>query len=419
MDTRRRLVRRLILLALIVVLLLVFPIALQLEEIARRGEIDFLAFYTAGQIVACGEGEQLYDFETQARLQKELVGRPYPLPFYHPPFEALLFVPLAWLPYPAAYVAWAAANLAILWLLALWLAPYFRPLPPPWRFALLLCAAVPIGLTMLQGQDVLLLLLLVTLSFAALKEGSDFRAGCWLALGQFKFQLVWPLALLFAARRNTRFLAGFAATSVVLLIVSGLVVGVDGVWNYPRVLWELNQALESRLQQDERAIYPADMPNLRGLLWAVAGNALPAGGFPVLVALLSFGLLAWVFRQWGEAASREAPPLELRFSLALVVTLLVSYHAHLHDLSLLVLPALLLLAHLNAAEDAQKLRRGRGLCALLLLLAPLCLFLLQWRKLYLLSLVLLGLAWLAATEMVRSKEQPAPKADSTNQRFND
>ena len=399
MDTRRRLVRRLILLALIVVLLLVFPIVPQLEEIARRGEIDFLAFYTAGQLVARGQGEQLYDFETQAQLQKELVGRPYPLPFYRPPFEALLFVPLAWLPYPTAYIAWGAANLLMLWLLALWLGPYFRPLPAAWRLALLLSAAVPIGLTMLQGQDVLLLLLLFTLTFTALKESSDFRAGCWLALGQLKFQLVWPLALLFVVRRNPKFLAGFAATSIALLMVSGLVVGLDGLWSYPRVLWELNQALESRLQQDERAIYPADMPNLRGLLWAVGGDAVPTGVLHAVLALLSLGLLVWALRPWGEKPGGDTPEFDRRFSLALVVTLLISYHAHLHDFSVLLLPALLLLTHLNVAGDPHKLRRGRALCALLLLLAPLCLLLLQWRQLYLLSLGLLGLAWLAATEI--------------------
>jgi hypothetical protein len=413
MDTRRRLVRRLALLGLIVVLLLAFPIGPQLEEVARRGEIDFLAFYTAGQIVARGQGEQLYDFETQARLQKELVGRGYPLPFYHPPFEALLFVPLAWLPYPAAYMTWGAANLLMLWLLALWLGPYFRPLPPAWRFTLLLSAAVPIGLTILQGQDVLLLLLLFVLAFAALKGNAEFRAGCFLALGQFKFQLVWPLALLFVVRRNTKLLAGFAATSLALLIASCLIVGLEGLWSYPRLLWELNQALENRLQQDERAIYPADMPNLRGLVWALAGNALPAGAFHLLVALLSLGLVVWTNRQWGEATPREVPAFDLQFSLALVLTLLISYHAHLHDFSLLVLPAVLLLAHLNADDDARKMRRGRGLCVLLLLLVPLSLLLLQWRQLYLLSLGLLGLAWLAATELGRSR------ADSTNQPFND
>src|SRR4029079_16102116 len=81
------------------------------REIAA-GYPDFTIFYTAGKVVNEGRGRQVYDLETQFALQRsfapEVKHRENALPFNHPPFEALLFVPLAGLPYVAAYLVWAA-----------------------------------------------------------------------------------------------------------------------------------------------------------------------------------------------------------------------------------------------------------------------------------------------------------------------
>ena len=62
--------------------------------------IPFTIFYTAGKcIVPQGHGRQLYDLRTQFAIQREFASevkhRENPLPFNHPPFEALLFAPLA------------------------------------------------------------------------------------------------------------------------------------------------------------------------------------------------------------------------------------------------------------------------------------------------------------------------------------
>ena len=80
------------------------------REIAA-GYPDFTIFYTAGKAVNEGRGRQLYDLETQLALQRgfapEVKRRENALPFNHPPFEALLFVPLASLPYVTAYLVWA------------------------------------------------------------------------------------------------------------------------------------------------------------------------------------------------------------------------------------------------------------------------------------------------------------------------
>src|SRR6202007_3182113 len=83
-----------------------------------RGDPDFTVFYTAGKILRQGHGAQLYQSNTQLAVQAEFARnsdiRRGPLPYIHPPFEALFFLPLTFLSYAHAFVAWNLINLAIL-----------------------------------------------------------------------------------------------------------------------------------------------------------------------------------------------------------------------------------------------------------------------------------------------------------------
>ena len=154
------------------------------REIAT-GYPDFTIFYTAGKCIIQGHGRQLYDLETQFAIQREFASevkrRENPLPFNHPPFEGLLFAPLARLPYVAAYLVWAAFNLAPS------LHGIFPGLP-----LLAMFAFFPLVMALMQGQDSILLLFLYGLAFLALAAGRAFVAGLCLGLALFKFQLVLP-----------------------------------------------------------------------------------------------------------------------------------------------------------------------------------------------------------------------------------
>ncbi len=90
------------------------------------GYADFSAFYGAGHILKDGRASGLYDYQEQGRVQARLFSKIYPsrgpLFFNHPPFESLLFVPLAYLSYFWAYVVWAGFGLLVLFLLPLLLA---------------------------------------------------------------------------------------------------------------------------------------------------------------------------------------------------------------------------------------------------------------------------------------------------------
>ena len=55
-------------------------------------------------------------------------------------------------------------------------------------------------LNFLQGQDSLLLLLVMTLAVAEMKQGRDFTAGCLLGCGLFKFHVILSFVLLVASQ---------------------------------------------------------------------------------------------------------------------------------------------------------------------------------------------------------------------------
>src|SRR2546426_11491671 len=84
----------------------------------RKGYPDFTIFYSAGKIVRQGLGSKLYDEQTQYRVQQEVAAgvsiRQGPLPYNHPPFEALIFVPFTSPPYFTAYFLCGLAPLLIL-----------------------------------------------------------------------------------------------------------------------------------------------------------------------------------------------------------------------------------------------------------------------------------------------------------------
>ncbi len=304
----------------------------------RAGYPDFTIFYTAGLIVRQGLGSHLYESGLQFRIQQGFAAVPIrkgPLPFNHPPFEALAFVPLTYLPYFAAYLTWVGINLLILISLPALVRPWLAEFAnlPRYFWMLGFLGYFPIFLALVQGQDVIVLLLLYALSFAAMKRRRDFAAGCWLALGLFKFHLVVPTIFILLLQGRRKALYGFLIVGVVLALVSTAAVGWNSALGYPAYLWKLERSL------GQAAIAPADMPNLRGLLSALPGVQDGTTSATALVVSLSLLLLILAALSWRR--TRGGTLQEAGSSLALVTTILVSYHSYAYDLSLLILPILL------------------------------------------------------------------------------
>ena len=406
-SLRRPWIRRLILLLLIGIILVRFPDTGGLKRMLEEGAFDFLAFYTAGTILKEGAREQLYDVEKQAEIQRRLTGRPTPLLYYHPPFDALMFLPLAYLSYPTAYAVWVIANLLVLLAVVGLLLPYLQSLPLFLVALFWLSVVFPVFLSLFQGQMSILLLLIYVATFLALKRKAEFRAGSLLALGLFKFQLVLPLLVVFVVRRWWRGLAGFFSIALVLVFLSVAVVGVGGVLNYALLLWHLPQEVGTEIASDPFGVRAARMPNVRGFITeALRGSTLLGDYATAAVLLVSVALLAWSLRYWFLERDR-GEVFDLQFSLQCVVTLLVSYHTHLNDLALLTLPILLLLVQLRSL-NGYSARPGfaHGVRALLLSLAPAYVVLAHLGRQNLLFWFLLALALLLGAGIRRLSQGP-------------
>ena len=303
----------------------------------RKGYSDFSIYYCAGTMLRQGLGHQLYDDSAQFKIQREfspqVAIRFGALPYNHPPFEAALFVPLTYVPYPVAFALWDLVNMAMLVALPFLLRPYLGHLQncswPLWVLASL--GFFPIFIALLQGQDAILLLCLYVLAFVCLKQNRDIFAGGWLALGLFKPHVVLPFVLLLLVQGRKKILYGFLPAAAVLALVSVAIVGRETILHYPEYVLHLENTMA------RGAIVPSNMPNLRGVL-----NLIPGGnhGVGMLGPVLSMSVFLFAAWQCRVAPSKDL--FNLKFCLAMVASILVSYHLLSYDLSMLMLPLLLL-----------------------------------------------------------------------------
>lgn len=351
-----------------------------------KGYPDFTIYYTAGTMIRQGMGHDLYNNVTQFVVQQQfapqVATRLGALPFNHPPFEALLFVPLAYFPYRVAYLLWTLVNLGMLISLPVLLRPYVPILArlPSFGWTTAGLAFFPIFFALLQGQDAILLAFLYGLAFVALKKQRLALAGAWLACGLFKFHLVLPfLSLLLIQQRTVeqrkKILGGFVAVGALLSLISFATVGRRELIVYPHYVLGLEATMA------KGAIMPSDMPNLRGILYLMASQ-MPH--LDILVLSLSAGLFlvaAWSLRSRAAGTHKNTDAgvdEDLKFALALLATVLVSYHGLGYDLCILALP-MLLLAELAENKLESSAWTGAAMFAglALLLFSPLQLILLM------------------------------------------
>lgn len=138
--------------------------------------------------------------------------------FKYSPTFALLFAPLAWLPWPLALFLWSALNALALFVAAERLLPE-RP-------ALVVQGALLLEVlrAMQNAQSNSLVAALIVLAFLALERGRSWRAALAVVVGA--CVKIFPLAVLtFAIPRRRALRTGFAAAGIgVLLLLAPLLV---------------------------------------------------------------------------------------------------------------------------------------------------------------------------------------------------
>ncbi len=297
---------------------------LRLVWFLRNGYQDFTVFYRGAEMVRAGQAARVYDL--------------------HPPFEELLFVPLTYLSYLPAYLVWTLVNVVMLIVSLAMVRKTFAETErlSPLFLILSVTAFAPAVRAVMQGQDSVLLLLLVTLSLFLVVRSRDVLAGAALGCGLFKFHLVLPLALILVyGLRRPRLWWGLGSVAAALLAVWAMMTGWRGLIDYGHVVVYVEN-------HGAGGTPIAEMPNLHGLIAELAGKS--GGNFVTVAAIVAataaFGTVLWKVR-------RRATETRFVFAAASVTCILVGYHAVIHDLTLLLPVVLMLFAAQGAATRSE------------------------------------------------------------------
>jgi glycosyl transferase family 87 len=300
--------------AIAFVLLVAFYASISGRSINYGYRHDFLNFFTGGSFARDGQFHQLYDVASQQARQHEIQpDNPVFTWFMRPPFGALLFAPLASMPYDTAFRVFLASQYAGL---AVFIGWAFR------RFgqqALLWCAISPVAMFAIgEGQDSVVLLLLALGAFLLLERKRDFASGILAGLMLLKFHLFLLLPLAMLVQRRWRMLAGYTAAAalqgVVALVTLG---GARGILQYVNFLRTMQKSDPHPLQQI--SVFGLALNFHLGLAGIVAGILLVTA----LVVYIARRGADW---QW--------------FGAAMVGSMAVPPHVWEYDATVLFLPAM-------------------------------------------------------------------------------
>jgi hypothetical protein len=295
----------------------------------REKGTDFPDFYAAARMVREGYGHQLYDFQAQEKFQMRYAGRTGDY-YIHPPFETLLFLPISLWSLQTAYLLWCLLNTAVLAYTAIVFQRHvFNRLE--WRVLLpLFFLFPPVLLSFLQGQDSLLLLLIMTLAVVELRRDRNFSAGCLLGCGLIKFHIILTLVVLVASLGRKGLLRGFALVFLILLLISAGISGWAFLTEYPRFLMTLSSLPLA-------GIHPAAMANIRGLV-SISGIVQDTAARLALIWISSVLLFWYAWRSFKNDKSKFAGTTNLAFGNFVLAAMLVSYHLSPPDLCIALLP---------------------------------------------------------------------------------
>ena len=285
------------------------------------GRNDFAHFYIGGLLYGT---PAIHSAQANQQKQIELTGvimaNSY---FIRPTFYGFLLKPLSWLPYYPAYLVFQTVSVMCL--------IFFLRTFAPGRHDLLILAAMtpPLIANFVLGQDVMLLVGILTATILLARRGADFAAGLILTLCAIKFHLFLFLPAAVLLHRRFRIFCGGLAGGLILFVMG---LGSGGFVVYPMLLNLLRNPINSPI--------PSIMPNLRGFVFAIAGDntALLVSLSVVVAGVVLF--LAW-----------RAETFEHAVAYCLIGGVLVNFHAYMQD-CLLFLVALALLPRTRELKTA-------------------------------------------------------------------
>lgn len=343
-------------------------VAVTLIPLTNRDRLrttDFVNFYAGAAIVREGNGAQLYQREKQDHALESILGKKSTQYYLHPAFEAAALAPMTRLGIERAFVLWTVFNVTLLGLLPLVLMQCIPLVSRRPYVGLTGFCFLPALTALTLGQDSIVLLFVLSLSYMLMHRGRQAVSGLVLALALIKFQYLLILVPLLLLSRKLRVVGGFVAGCVGLAVVSCMVTGWRGLLEYSRFLRSFNA------NSGYGGLNTVLMVNLRGFL-AGMGWTSHSRVYALVGGAILFGL--------GMACSRGRHRERnggLIFAIYTAIALVAVPYAHFPDMTVLLLSVLLAMDWVAEAGMGTVWGNLISLCCVLLFVWPVVLLVLH------------------------------------------
>lgn len=279
---------------------------------------DFLQFRTGATYAG---SKDFYNESSRAATQESLQQNQFPMPFVRLPFYALLLYPISILKYETSYILWQLFSVS-----TFVAASFF------WRsirgVVVLACVwSFPVAVALVRGQDIGLLLLLMSFAVFLFHKQRFWLSGAMFALLAIKWNIVLTLPLLIVGTRRPGLRGGFAAGILLLVAISFAVAGTNWPAEYFRII-----------MSPEVSPHIKVMPNLAGLV----------GGLPLFPWSTLLGTLVVLALDW--AVVRGNVTMEYKVAATLASSILITPHVYSYDCALLI-PLLVAVAYQTGRRD--------------------------------------------------------------------
>ncbi len=300
--------------------------------------VDFPAFYNAGRIILGYPRGNLYNRQLQQTLYMEIAPAAAArtnLFFVYTPFFALIFAPLALLPYLPAFACWMFISLALFtvgfrlaWTAASLSLRHFK------TGLILALGFLPFySWCLLTGQTSAFGFFFLALAIYFDRKGERLASGCALAMLLYKPTLLLLLVPMLMVTKRWRILAGFCIGAFMLGFVSLALIRPSGIPAYLDMLASFSHAKTTgqHLLFFDVDAFAFFLPFLGKYTWFAV--------LALAVAVMPFLIQAW----------RRDPAGS--FALAITWTLVLNFYVVIYDSTLIILAVVLTAGALGLSAD--------------------------------------------------------------------
>lgn len=310
----------------------IFMAFLLVKDLDSFHNKDFFTFWLGGRLLS--QGQDVYNQVSWVGAHSLYGSTWIPNLYYvYPLTTAALFVPLGLLPIASAAWIWLLASfifiiVSLVLLLRLWQVPDWKKFIIPFTLGLLLFR--PVILIFLMGQIDGLLLLLIVLSIFFAARGKNSLAFILLGFLVLKPNIGAPilclLALWLLTQKQWKNIFSLGGSTLVLLVLPVL---IDPHWIEKYIQVGLYKS------QDQN-VYPT----LRGLAGLLSNNnPLFTNILWLAGSVLLLGFFVWIFLKYRKTLT--SPDV---MSLSIIISLMVTPYLRSYDLLLLLIPIMQILS---------------------------------------------------------------------------